>query len=110
MVNAWAALDSVEQSDVTDDAHESAECRERRVEEVEALAAIFGDENVECDDVSDGLGFARVVVFPSAWPEDATTSAPRATIAFERVRGYPESRPVGVDVIVADADRPAVPG
>ena len=59
-VNAWAALGVSEEA--SEPVADGVDAAERRLEEVEALAAIFGEENVRDDGRADGLGVVRVTL------------------------------------------------
>ena len=107
--NAYGALledsNDGEEEDVVED---GAEDVERRREELEALEAIYGEENVAVEgESSEALGTVCVLVSPSTWAP--ATPPPRVTVACRRVRGYPESRCVGVDLRVEERDRGSVP-
>ena len=90
---------------LTEDATDSAESVERRREEEEALRAIFGDDAVAVEESVDALGTIRVTLEPGIWNAEAT-AMPRLTLACLRRRGYPERRPVEVDL----RDTKNVPG
>ena len=82
---------------LTEDATDSAESVERRREEEEALRAIFGDDAVAVEESVDALGTIRVTLEPGIWNAEAS-AMPRLTLACLRRRGYPERRPVEVDL------------
>ena len=90
---------------LTEDATDSAESVERRREEEEALRAIFGDDAVAVEESVDALGTIRVTLEPGIWNAEAT-AMPRLTLSCLRRRGYPEKRPVEVDL----RDTKNVPG
>ena len=90
---------------LTEDATDSAESVERRREEEEALRAIFGDDAVAVEESVDALGTIRVTLEPGIWNAEAT-AMPRLTLSCLRRRGYPERRPVEVDL----RDTKNVPG
>ena len=90
---------------LTEDATDSAESVERRKEEEEALKAIFGDDAVAVEESTDALGSIRVTLEPGIWNAEAS-AMPRLTLACLRRRGYPEKRPVEVDL----RDTQNVPG
>ncbi len=90
---------------LTEDATDSAESVERRREEEEALRAIFGDDAVAVEESVDALGTIRVTLEPGIWNAEAA-AMPRLTLSCLRKRGYPEKRPVEVDL----RDTKNVPG
>ena len=83
---------------LTEDATDSAESVERRREEEEALRAISGTTPSAVEESVDALGTIRVTLEPGIWNAEATAMPPADRSRALRKRGYPEKRPVEVDL------------